>query len=69
MKREIELKNIYCPKCKRKVMTHDNWGTIPIYARCKKCNKVVCYDPNTHQTTIKKIPPRNTSNSGRIYWS
>lgn len=69
MKKEIDWKNIYCPECGRKVMKHDNWGTIPIYAKCNKCNKVVCYEPKTQKATIKKIPPRNTANSGRIYWS
>lgn len=69
VKKEIDWKNIYCPICGRKVMKHDSWGTIPIYAKCNKCNKVVCYEPNTNQVTVKNIPPRNTSNSGRIYWS
>lgn len=69
MKKETDWKNIYCPICGRKVMKHDGWGTIPIYAKCNECYKVVCYEPNTNQVTVKKIPPRNTSNSGRIYWS
>lgn len=67
MKREIVWRNIYCPQCGRKVMKHDNWGTIPISTKCNKCNKVVTYYPETKETTIKKLPPRTLSNSGRIY--
>ena len=51
---------IYCPKCKRKIGTHDGRSTIPKVIDCRKCNKRVVYTPESG-TVLKDIPKRNTS--------
>jgi hypothetical protein len=51
---------IYCPKCKRKVGTHDGRSTIPKVIDCRKCRKRVIYTPE-NGTVLKDIPKRNTS--------
>ena len=57
--KEYEEKKIYCPKCGRKVGTHDGRSTIN--NRCKKCNIRIVYHVDTGETEIKNIPKRNCS--------
>lgn len=57
---------INCPICKKTVFTHDNKGTMIIYGKCKKCNKMVYYDPVKKECWIKQVPQRNTI-SGKRY--
>ena len=52
---------IYCPKCKRKLGTHDGRSTIPKIIDCRKCNKRVVYHVESGETEIKDIPQRNCS--------
>ena len=52
---------IYCPKCKRKLGTHDGRSTIPKIIDCRKCNKRVVYHVDSGETEIKDIPRRNCS--------
>lgn len=59
--KEYEEKKIYCPKCGRKVGTHDGRSTINKICRCKKCNKRIVYHVDTGETEIKNIPKRNCS--------
>lgn len=59
---------IYCPKCKRKVMTHDGKGKIPLRVGCKNCKKVVCYNPKTKEVTITSVPERHNSNQTRLWF-
>lgn len=52
---------IYCPKCKRKLGTHDGRSTIPKIIDCEKCQKRVVYHVDSGETEIKDIPQRNCS--------
>lgn len=52
--------SIYCPKCGRKIGTHDGRSTIPKIIDCKKCKKRIIYNPK-EGITVKEIPLRNTS--------
>lgn len=58
---------IYCPACGRKTGTHDGKGTLHIKTKCKKCQKLVVYFPESKQTLLKLMPPRATSSGMRFY--
>ena len=58
---------IYCITCGRKVGTHDGRGTITVGYKCKKCNKLIQYNPVTKKTKIKNMPERITA-SGIRFW-
>ena len=47
---------IYCITCGRKVGTHDGRGTITVSYKCKKCNKIIQYNPLTNESIKKNIP-------------
>ena len=61
-----ESKEIYCPKCQRKVATWDGRSTTNIVASCIKCHKKIVYHTDTHETEVKPYPQRATS-SGMTY--
>lgn len=56
-------RNIYCPKCRRKVGNHDGKSTVVKQIDCRKCWKTVVFDPTTGDAKIKERPAR-TSSSG-----
>lgn len=58
---------IYCITCGRKVGTHDGRGTITVSYKCKKCNKIIQYNPLTNESSKKNIPQRKYS-SGIRFW-
>lgn len=60
------MKNILCPKCGRKVMRHDEKGTIEMFAKCRKCNLIVCYSPLTKK--IKFVKSQMIDSSGKRFY-
>lgn len=60
-------KSILCPKCGRKVGTHDGKSTMIKTILCKKDNLLVVYDPIRDKSTISKKAERTTSSGKRFY--
>ena len=61
------IRKIFCPKCGRKVMTHDGKSEINKAVKCKKCKKLVLFNPTTNE--VKNIPtPERTCASGKRYY-
>ena len=60
-------KNIYCPRCGRKIMKVRTESTIDMQANCKKCNKRISYFPETESVIVTNIPERTTSSGMRFY--
>lgn len=60
-------KNIYCPKCGRKVAKYDGRSSINIVVKCKNCKKMVVYDVEKDETICKDMPLRTTSSGKRYY--
>ena len=58
-------KDIMCPRCNNKVMTYKG-GTIPRSTKCKTCNIVVAYFPETDRIETRPVPGLSNGN-GRIY--
>ena len=56
-------KTIYCPRCGRKVATHDGRSTMNISVECRKCHKKVVFYPDS--TSDRRIRKRICS--GRIF--
>lgn len=56
-----EPKNIYCPKCSRKLGKWDGKSTINVICKCSNCNKRVVYHVDTGETQIKDRDPRKQS--------
>jgi endogenous inhibitor of DNA gyrase (YacG/DUF329 family) len=54
-------KTIYCPRCGRKVATHDGRSTMNISVECRKCHKKVVFYPENGKTELKSLPIRSTS--------
>lgn len=64
--RENFKKNIYCPKCGRKVGTWDGKYSGNLIMKCQKCNKRIVYHCDTGEIEIKQIP-MNIASSGRNF--
>lgn len=64
---KYEKQMITCPLCGRKVGTHDGRGTMVLQYRCKKCNKLIVYNPIGKTTKAIRIPHRQES-SGMRFW-
>lgn len=60
-------KTIYCPTCNRKVATYDGRSTTEIDVACRKCEKLVVYDPMCNVTKVKALPERTTASGCRFY--
>lgn len=58
---------IYCPECGRKVGTHDGKSKINKSIRCEKCDKLVLFNVDTGETSIKPIPRRTQASGKRFY--
>jgi len=69
MKENNEIITIDCPECGNPVMKYNTKDTLPIEAMCKKCRRVVQYNPTRLGKTTKfiKKPRRNTSSGVRFY--
>jgi endogenous inhibitor of DNA gyrase (YacG/DUF329 family) len=61
-----EPKEVYCPKCGKKVGTYDGKASMNLVCRCNECRKKVVYDIKTGQTRVKPLPRRSTS-SGVVF--
>lgn len=53
--------SIYCPKCGRKVGTHDGKSTINLTRQCKNCKKRVVFNRFTGETRVRPLVKRTTS--------
>lgn len=60
-------KNILCPRCGRKVASHDGKSTIIKTIKCKNCEAFVVYNPITDKTTKGKEIERWASSGKRFY--
>lgn len=60
-------KNILCPRCGRKVASHDGKSTIISTIKCKYCEAYVVYNPITDKTTKGKEIERWASSGKRFY--
>lgn len=58
---------IYCPLCKRKVMTWDGKTKTPISCACRKCNRLVTFNPIDGKRKTSAIPQRTTASGMRIW--
>lgn len=63
----LPMRSVYCPGCNRKVMNATTRGTTPVSCKCKNCNKLVIYHPDTSETTISNVPQRTQSSGKRFY--
>ena len=52
---------IYCPKCGRKVGSHNGITSMNVAFKCNKCEKRIVYNPVTAEVTVGKLLERNTS--------
>lgn len=62
-----DAKNILCPRCGRKVASHDGKSTMIKTVLCKKDNLYVSYNPITDKATISHKVERATSGGKRFY--
>ena len=60
-------KSILCPRCKRKVGTHDGKSTMIKTILCKKDKLLVVYDPLKDKATISHKVEREFSSGKRFY--
>ena len=60
-------KSILCPRCGRKVGTHDDKSTMIKTILCKKDKLLVVYDPLKDKATISHRIERASSSGKRFY--
>lgn len=60
-------KEIKCPKCKTRVMTYDGKGKIPLKSKCKRCEKLIVFNPNKDSIDVTNVPKRATSSGVMFY--
>ena len=64
---ELKKGPIYCSECGRKVGTYDGKSKINKSIKCTKCKKIVLFNVDTGETTIKPIPSRTQASGKRFY--
>lgn len=62
-----EPKTIYCPWCKRKVTHYDGKQTANPIGKCRKCNRLVTYNIEKDEVSIKRVPKRDQASGMRFY--
>lgn len=62
-----EQKPILCPRCHRKVGTHDGKSTMIKTILCKNDKLLVVYDPLKDKATISRKVERASSSGKRFY--
>ena len=60
-------KKLYCPKCGRRVGTHDGRSTINFVVKCTRCKRLVIFNPNTGRIFNDKVPELRSSIGTRFY--
>ena len=58
---------IFCPRCHRAVMHHDGKSTGVIECKCRKCNKLIVFNPENYKIVVKEVPERTTGSGMRFY--
>lgn len=53
--------SIYCPKCGRKVGTHDGKSKINLTRQCKNCKIRVVFNRITGEERVRPLTKRTTS--------
>lgn len=53
--------SIYCPKCGRKVGTHDGKSKINLTRQCKNCKIRVVFNRITGEARVRPLTNRTTS--------
>lgn len=53
--------SIYCPKCGRKVGTHDGKSKINLTRQCKNCKIRVVFNRITGEAMVRPLTKRTTS--------
>ena len=56
---------LICPKCKKELMQIS--GKSYIDKKCKDCNRLVVFNPETQETKIKRVPLKSDSRGCRFY--
>lgn len=59
--------NIYCPLCKRRVLTWDGHSQNNSVVNCKKCGKRIVFHPDTKEIEVKEPLPRDQASGMRFY--
>ena len=62
-----DAKSILCPRCGRKVGTHDGKSTMEKTILCKKDKLLVVYDPLKDKAIISHKVEREMSSGKRFY--
>lgn len=62
-----EPKTIYCPCCKRKVTYYDGKQSANPIGKCRKCNRLVAYNIEKDEVSIKRVPKRDQASGMRFY--
>ena len=62
-----DAKPILCPRCRRKIGTHDGKSTMIKTIMCKKDKLFIVYDPINDKTKIGEKIVRNFSSGKRFY--
>lgn len=65
--KKYKIVDINCPVCRRYVGAHDGRSTTPTSVKCRKCKKLVVYNPETGKTENKPIPTRTQGSGMRFY--
>ena len=61
MQVSCSFRNIYCPRCGRKIGSHDGKSTNVKEIDCRKCWKTVVFNPMTEKITMKPRAKRVSS--------
>ena len=60
-------KNVYCPICRHKLFVHYGLSDLPVDCVCRKCQRLVTYNPQTDTTKHGKMPTQKTASGKRIF--
>ena len=60
--------NIVCPICHKFIADiNPKFSNNKIYVKCRECDKLIVFDKNTCNATVKDVPLRNSSSGMRFY--
>lgn len=62
-----EPKTIYCPICNRKVCAYDGKQVANPVGKCKKCGKLIIYNVEKGEISLKGVPERKQASGMRFY--
>lgn len=59
--------SVFCPSCGRLALKVDDYATVNLSAKCRKCKKLVTYHPEDGSISTGNVPTRTTSSGMRFY--